>query len=106
MKRTIRRITIGVVAVLLMSSASLLFEFVLTPGWSLAQAQSVKITPLGSRTGDLCAWDTALLFEDPTGVRILFEPGFTVAGGEDSRLGAVDVILVSHHHSITSDCES
>ena len=47
----------------------LLFAFVLTQGWSLAQAQSVKITPLGSRTGDLCAWDVALLFEDPTGVR-------------------------------------
>ena len=96
MKRTLRRIT-GMVAVLL--PVCLLFAFVLPQGWSLAQAQSVTITPVGSRTGDLCAWDTALLFEDPTGVRILFDPGFTVAGGEDSRLGAVDVILVSHHHS-------
>ncbi len=38
---------------------------------TVAQAQNVKITPLGQRTGDFCALDRALLFEDPTGVRIL-----------------------------------
>ena len=69
------------------------------PWRSSKNGESVKITPLGSRTGNLCAWDVALLLEDPTGVRILFEPGFTVAGSEDSRLGAVDAILVSHHHN-------
>jgi len=71
----------------------------LTPGRSLAQAGTVKITPLGARTGDLCAWDVALLFEDPTGVRILFDPGLTVAGATDSRLGDVDAVLVTHNHS-------
>ena len=81
----------------------------LTPGSSLAQADrrrardvvegAVQITPLGSRTGDLCAWDVALLFEDPTGVRILYDPGLTVAGASDSRLGEVHAVLVSHHHS-------
>jgi len=64
-----------------------------------AQAGTVKVTPLGSRTGDFCAQDRALLFEDPTGVRILYDPGNTVRGGEDSRLGAVDAILISHAHA-------
>ena len=71
----------------------------LTPGRSLAQAGTVKITPLGSRTGDLCAWDVALLFEDPTCVRILYDPGLTVAGASDSRLGDVHAVLVTHNHS-------
>jgi hypothetical protein len=52
-----------------------------------AQPGTVKVTPLGSRTGDFCAQDRALLFEDPTGVRILYDPGDTVQGGQDSRLG-------------------
>src|SRR5262245_18790702 len=56
------------------------------------------ITPLGQRTGEFCALDRALLFEDPTGVRVLYDPGVTVAGGEDRRLGRVDAILVSHNH--------
>src|SRR5215831_10692125 len=58
----------------------------------------VKITPIGQRTGEFCALDRALLFEDPTGVRILYDPGVTVAGGQDPRLGRVDAILVSHNH--------
>lgn len=66
---------------------------------SWGQAGTVKITPLGSRTGNFCAQDRALLFEDPTGVRILFDPGDTIRGGDDSRLGAVDAILVSHAHA-------
>lgn len=65
-------------------------------GW--AQPETVKVTPLGSRTGNFCAQDRALLFEDPTGVRILYDPGNTVGGGADSRLGAVDAILISHAH--------
>lgn len=63
------------------------------------ESATVKITPLGSRTGNFCVQDRALLFEDPTGVRILYDPGNTVRGGEDSRLGAVDAILLSHAHS-------
>lgn len=63
-----------------------------------AQAGTVKVTPLGSQTGNFCAQDRALLFEDPTGVRILYDPGNTVRGGEDSRLGAADAILISHAH--------
>jgi len=76
----------------------LLIVFVLSQGGALAQAQTVKITPLGQRTGELCAADRALLFEDPTGVRILYDPGTTIAGGTDGRLGDVHVILVSHFH--------
>jgi L-ascorbate metabolism protein UlaG (beta-lactamase superfamily) len=74
-----------------------LVQIVPTLAW--AQAGNVKITPLGSRTGNFCALDRALLFEDPTGVRILYDPGDTIRGGDDSRLGAVDAILVSHAHA-------
>ena len=36
-------------------------------------AQNVKITPLGSHAGELCDRDRATIFEDPTGVRILYD---------------------------------
>src|SRR5262245_26670477 len=38
-------------------------------------------------------------FEDPTGVRLLYDRGNTVAGATDARLGDVNVILISHAHS-------
>lgn len=60
--------------------------------------QTVKITPLGSHAGEFCQNDRALLFEDPTGVRVLYDPGQTVAGAADPRLGDVHVILLSHAH--------
>src|SRR5262245_41416481 len=66
--------------------------------WNAAEAQNVKIKPLGQRTGEFCAQDRAILFEDPTGVRILYDPANTVAGGMDQRLGDVHVILISHAH--------
>ena len=58
----------------------------------------VKVTPLGSHAGELCRNDRALLFEDPTGVRILYDPGRTV-DETDSRLGDVHVMLLSHAHA-------
>jgi L-ascorbate metabolism protein UlaG (beta-lactamase superfamily) len=63
-----------------------------------SREKTVRITPIGQRTGEFCAQDRALLFEDPTGIRILYDPGITVAGGYDHRLGAVHAILVSHNH--------
>src|SRR5438876_12248564 len=63
-----------------------------------ASAQTVKVTPLGSHTGELCQNDRALLFEDPTGVRILYDVGTAVTGGGDPRLGEVHVVLLSHAH--------
>ncbi len=65
---------------------------------SLALAQTVKITPLGSHPGEFCDRDRALIFEDPTGVRILYDAGQTVMGGGDPRLGAVHIVLLSHAH--------
>lgn len=62
------------------------------------KAGTVKINPLGARTGEYCGRDRALLFEDPTGVRILYDPGITVAGAADNRLGDVHAIIVSHNH--------
>ena len=77
---------------------ALLFIVFLSSGWSLAWAQPVKVTPLGSHAGEFCQNDRALLFEDPTGVKILYDAGRTVAGATDSRLGDVHVILLSHAH--------
>ena len=77
---------------------AVLLLFLMTAGGSIAQAQTVKVTPLGGKTGELCAQDRALLFEDPTGVRILYDPGNTVAGGTDPRLGEVHAILITHAH--------
>lgn len=63
-----------------------------------ALAADVKVTPLGSHDGELCPQDRALVFEDPTGTRILYDAGRTVAGPNDPRLGKIDIVLVSHMH--------
>src|SRR5215467_5843739 len=79
-------------------SLGVLVAVALGPLASAQQPGTVKITPLGARTGEFCARDRALIFEDPTGIRILYDPGVTVAGGTDTRLGEVHAILVSHNH--------
>jgi len=61
-------------------------------------AQTVKITPVGSHPGELCANDRATIFEDPTGVRLLYDVGRTVTGGDDPRLGDIHAVLLSHAH--------
>ena len=63
-----------------------------------ANAANVKITPLGSQEGEFCQLDRALILEDPDGTRVLYDPGRTVAGADDPRLGKIDGILVSHMH--------
>jgi L-ascorbate metabolism protein UlaG (beta-lactamase superfamily) len=63
-----------------------------------APAQNVKITPLGSHAGELCANDRATMFEDPTGVRILYDVGHTLTGADDARLGDIHIVLLSHVH--------
>ena len=63
-----------------------------------ASAANVKVTPLGSVEGEFCKFDRAMIFEDPDGTRILYDAGRTVAGAEDSRLGKIDALLVSHMH--------
>ena len=63
-----------------------------------AFGQTVKVTPLGGIEGEFCPQDRALVFEDPNGTRILYDPGRTVAGAADPRLGKIDIILVSHMH--------
>ena len=63
-----------------------------------AFAQTVKVTPLGSIDGEFCPQDRALIFEDPNGTRVLYDPGRSVAGAADPRLGKIDIILVSHMH--------
>ena len=61
-------------------------------------AANVKVTPLGGIDGEFCPQDRALIFEDPNGTRILYDPGRTVAGASDPRLGKIDIILVTHMH--------
>ncbi len=63
-----------------------------------AAAQTVKVTPLGGIDGEFCPQDRALVFEDPNGTRVLYDPGRTVAGADDPRLGKIDIVLVSHMH--------
>ena len=63
-----------------------------------ALAQNVKVTPLGSHDGEFCPQDRALVFEDPNGTRVLYDPGRTVAGAADARLGKIDIVLVTHMH--------
>lgn len=65
---------------------------------SSVSAQNVKITPIGSHPGELCANDRALVFEDPTGVRLLYDPAHNVTGGDDPRLGTIHAVLLSHMH--------
>src|SRR5258706_4058173 len=74
---------------------------------STTRAQNVTITPLGAAAGEFCVGDRALLFEDPTGVRVLIAPGRTVGldtgafvrGSADPRLqGSVHVLLIDHPH--------
>ena len=59
---------------------------------------TVKVTPLGSHAGELCNRDRAMIFEDPTGVRVLYDAGASVLGGQDPRLGTVHLVLLSHAH--------
>lgn len=63
-----------------------------------ALAQNVKITPVGSHPGELCANDRAMIFEDPSGVRFLYDPAHNVTGGDDARLGTIHMVLLSHMH--------
>jgi L-ascorbate metabolism protein UlaG (beta-lactamase superfamily) len=58
----------------------------------------VKITPVGSHPGELCANDRATIFEDPSGVRLLYDAGQTVTGADDPRLGTIHAVLLSHAH--------
>ncbi len=76
------------------ASAALAIALAASP----ALAQNVKITPLGSHDGELCAADRATLFEDPTGVRLLYDAGNTLTGSDDPRLGNIHMVLLSHAH--------
>lgn len=73
-------------------------SLLLSLGWSQTQAQDVVITPLGSSAGEFCALDRAMLLEDPSGVKILIQPGRTVSGSDDPRLDDVHVVLLDHVH--------
>jgi L-ascorbate metabolism protein UlaG (beta-lactamase superfamily) len=69
-------------------------------GTSIASswAQNVKITPLGTHPGELCNRDRATIFEDPTGVRFIYDVGQSTTGADDPRLGNIHAVLLSHAH--------
>ena len=68
-------------------------------GFAPALSQTVKLTTLGSHTGEMCGRDRAMVFEDPNGTTLLFDAGRTVAGPDDPRLpNKLDVVLVSSVH--------
>lgn len=72
--------------------------FACAPALAQNQNQNVRITPVGSHAGELCANDRAIIFEDPTGVRFLYDPAHNVTGGDDPRLGTIHMVLLSHMH--------
>ena len=83
------------VSTIAFTAALLLTCVVFSPAFS----QTVKITTLGSHTGEMCGRDRAMVFEDPNGTTLLFDAGRTVAGPDDSRLPKkLDVVLVSSVH--------
>jgi L-ascorbate metabolism protein UlaG (beta-lactamase superfamily) len=79
-------------------SAAVLAAGIIMATAQTALAANVKVTPLGSHDGEFCKFDRAMILEDPDGTRLLYDPGRTVAGPEDPRLGKIDVVLVSHMH--------
>ena len=81
-------------SIILGTLALMVTGFALQP----ALAADVKITPLGSHDGEFCRLDRALVFEDPDGTRILYDAGRTVRGPNDTRLGKIDAVLLSHVH--------
>lgn len=78
--------------------AALAFTLAAVPVPAAAAGGVVRVTALGSHAGELCRNDRAILFEDPAGVRILYDPGRTV-DENDPRLGDVHVLLLSHGHT-------
>ena len=88
----IRRVTRAGAAI-----AAVLLTAVCVPGRAASAQGLVKVTPLGSHDGELCSDDRAVVFEDPTGVRILYDPGRRV-DENDPRLGDIHVMLLSHAH--------
>ena len=76
-------------------AAAFLMTFTAAPAW----AAHVTITPLGTHDGEFCRRDRALIFENHDGTRILFDPGRSVQGPSDPRLGSIDVVLLSSVHS-------
>ena len=107
------RIALRLVSRFALAAALLVLAWLATPQPAPASGHVVTITPLGAGDGEFCRDDRALLFEDPTGVRILTAPGRTVRGSGDPRiapLGTVHVILIDHPHvdhigdRISTDC--
>ncbi len=70
-------------------AAAFFMTFTAAPVWAGHGGPNVLVTPLGVLDGDFCGPDRALLFEDPDGTTILFDPGRTVRGPTDARLEAL-----------------
>jgi len=83
---------------------TIILMVVLGLGYSAVWAAGgeVLITPLGQKDGDFCRNDKAFLFEDPNGTKVLYDPGRTVLGETDPRLGEDfgdnDIMILSSVH--------
>src|SRR3546814_16889085 len=67
-----------------------------TTAESASEAQTVKLTPLGSHARSFCAFDRAMIFEAPDGPQLLYAVARTVRGAADARLGSIHAVLLSH----------
>ena len=72
----------------------------LAMGSAAALAQTVKITPLGSHTGEFCDRDRATIFEDPTGFVIHFTNGLKVYLSGDTGLHTEMKTVVRDFHKV------
>ena len=86
-------------------AAAFLMTFTAAPVWAGHGNPTVLVTALGVLDGEFCSPDRALLFEDPDGTTILWDPGRTVRGPTDDRLeslvggaGNLDGIVLSSVH--------
>jgi hypothetical protein len=88
-----------------LACTALALAFTASPIFAQNTAQNVKITPIGSHPGELCANDRAMVFEDPTGVRLLYDPAHNLTAGDDPRLGGVHRNRPESRSPVTTNAE-
>ena len=76
--------------------AGVIFALVLTAAPAIAQ--NVKVTPVGLASRRAVRERPCDDLRGSSGVRILYDAGHTVTGGDDPRLGDIHAVLLSHAH--------
>ena len=57
---------------MILQRMSIVVSMLLAACATVPAGPTVKVTPLGTHAGELCNRDRAMIFEDPTGVRVLY----------------------------------